>query len=267
MNPKITKISSQKRKGRFNVYIDDHYAFPISENVMIKYRVFKGMEVDEKLKHELINADNISKLYSKAIDFLSHQLRTENEVVKKLSNFTEDDSEIETVINQLKGQHLINDQNYADSYVRTEVKKQDKGPANVFFKLKSKSVSEDKIQNAIENFYSDEDTMDNCVVQAKKIFNKHKRDAFKNRIQKTKVNLIKKGYSTDTVISAIDSLSLEPDDEQQENLLAEQGEKFWLRNKKYDNQKRSLKTKQSLYRKGFNIDDINHFIDSKLNNF
>ncbi|WP_105956320.1 recombination regulator RecX [Apilactobacillus quenuiae] len=267
MNPKITKISAQKRKGRFNVYIDDHYAFPISENVMIKYRVFKGMEVDEKLKHQLINADNISKLYSKAIDFLSHQLRTESEIVKKLSNFTEDDSSIETVIKQLKDQHLINDQNYADSYVRTEVKKQDKGPSNVYFKLKSKSISEDKIQNAVENFYSDEDAIKNCIVQAKKIFNKHKRDAFKNRIQKTKVSLIKKGYNNDIVISAVDSLNLEPDNVQQEHLLEEQGEKFWLRNRNYDSKKRSLKTKQSLYRKGFNIDDINHFIDSKLNNF
>lgn len=34
----ITKIEAQKRKGRFNVYVDGQYAFPISEEVLIKYR-------------------------------------------------------------------------------------------------------------------------------------------------------------------------------------------------------------------------------------
>ena len=67
MASKITMIEAQKRKGRFNVYVDGAYAFPISENVMIKYRIFKGMEIDDELKEELVNADDISKLYIPSI--------------------------------------------------------------------------------------------------------------------------------------------------------------------------------------------------------
>ena len=32
----ISKIAAQKRKGRYNVYIQDKYAFSISEETLIK---------------------------------------------------------------------------------------------------------------------------------------------------------------------------------------------------------------------------------------
>lgn len=77
MTKKVTKIVAQKRAGRYNIYLDEQYAFPISESVMIKFRVFKGMEVDEQLQAAMIAADDVSKAYTRALDYLSHQLRTE----------------------------------------------------------------------------------------------------------------------------------------------------------------------------------------------
>ena len=59
--PKVTKITTQKREGRYNVFLDDQYAFPISEDVMIKYRIFKGMEIDKQLQEEILAADDVSK--------------------------------------------------------------------------------------------------------------------------------------------------------------------------------------------------------------
>ncbi|MSE22192.1 recombinase RecX, partial [Lactobacillus parabuchneri] len=94
----ITKIEAQKRKGRFNVYVDGQYAFPISEEVLIKYRVFKGMEVDDQLIDKLKNADNISKLHSRALNYLAHNLRTEYEVRDKLADLSDDPEAINQVI-------------------------------------------------------------------------------------------------------------------------------------------------------------------------
>lgn len=263
MKSKITMIEAQKRKGRFNVYVDGKYAFPMSENVMIKYRVFKGMEIDAELKNKLVNADEVSKLYSRGIDFLSHQLRTESEVVDKLKKYTENEQHIAQVMQRLTELELVNDQNYANSYVRTEVRKQDKGPNNVFYKLKKKKIPEAYIENAIENFYSDEDMRENCTIQIGKTFKKHRRDAFKNRLEKTKIAVMKKGYPMDVVLSMMDSMEFTVDEEQQMELLRKQFEKVWYRNRRYDHLQRVMKTKQSLYRKGFEMDDINRFIEEK----
>ncbi|MDY3702578.1 MAG: recombination regulator RecX, partial [Limosilactobacillus coleohominis] len=46
MSKKITKIEAQKRKGRYNVYLDGKFAFPVAESVLIKFRLMKGVELD-----------------------------------------------------------------------------------------------------------------------------------------------------------------------------------------------------------------------------
>ena len=45
---KISKIEAQKRKGRYNIYLDGKYAFPVAESVLIQFRLMKGTELDEK---------------------------------------------------------------------------------------------------------------------------------------------------------------------------------------------------------------------------
>jgi hypothetical protein len=34
----ITKIEAQQRAGRYNIYVNGRYAFPVSEDVLIRYR-------------------------------------------------------------------------------------------------------------------------------------------------------------------------------------------------------------------------------------
>ena len=58
---KITKIEAQKRKGRYNVYLDGQYAFPVAESVLIKYRLMKGMELDQNQIAQVTTDDQIAK--------------------------------------------------------------------------------------------------------------------------------------------------------------------------------------------------------------
>ena len=45
--PIITKISTQKRKGRYNIFIDNEYAFSVSERTLAEKRLLKGIEQRE----------------------------------------------------------------------------------------------------------------------------------------------------------------------------------------------------------------------------
>ena len=47
---------------------------------MIKYRLAKGLELDEEMIEHLQQADLLSKAYNKALDHLSYQLRTKKEI-------------------------------------------------------------------------------------------------------------------------------------------------------------------------------------------
>ena len=98
------------------------------------------MEVDDQLIETLKNADNISKIHSRALNYLAHNLRTEYEVREKLADLTEDTDAIDKVINILADQTLIDDQRYADSYVRTVARERKNGPDWIRRHLKDKRV-------------------------------------------------------------------------------------------------------------------------------
>lgn len=51
--PQITKITSQKQKGRYNIFIDEQFAFGVTESVLIKFRLAKGLEIDSSLQRDI----------------------------------------------------------------------------------------------------------------------------------------------------------------------------------------------------------------------
>jgi regulatory protein len=264
LTKKITKIVAQKRAGRYNIYLDEQYAFPISESVMIKFRVFKGMEVDEQLQTAMIAADDVSKAYTRALDYLSHQLRTEKEVHDKLRDEEIDEAVIDATMQQLRELRLLNDQQYADAFVRTAKRTSDKGPRVIRQNLRQKGVGEQLIDDALAGQFSIEEQVDNATELARKLAKRYHRQAFKTMQQKVRQGMMTKGFDNDTITAAIASLALAPDEDEQWEALVTQGAKLWQRNRKYAFRERTMRTKRSLFQKGFMMDDINRFIDEQV---
>lgn len=46
-------ITAQKKAGRYNVFLNGEYAFPISEETFIHFRLSKGMEITGALLEEI----------------------------------------------------------------------------------------------------------------------------------------------------------------------------------------------------------------------
>ena len=50
MMPTITKITTQtKRTDRYNIFIDEKYSFSVDEDVLLKFQLKKGKEIDSKI--------------------------------------------------------------------------------------------------------------------------------------------------------------------------------------------------------------------------
>ena len=95
---KISKIEAQKRPGRYNIYLDGKYAFAVAESVLIKYRLMKGMELDQAQLAQISNDDEIARTYNKMLDYLAHQLRTEHDVYEKMRQLKTPAEDIEPVM-------------------------------------------------------------------------------------------------------------------------------------------------------------------------
>ncbi len=258
----ITKIQPQKKKGRYNIYLDGDYAFPISEGSLVKHFLRKGMVVSQSLQKDLEKEDQFSKAYSRALNYLSYALRTEKQVQDDLEDkgFSQDS---QAVIAKLKDQALINDLEYAKSYIRTAAKINRKGPRLIQNELVQKGVGDQDIETAMVE-YPYQDQVDNASQLVEKQFNKSRNKSQRQRLAKVKSYLFNKGYLSQVIDQALAEVQPQLDQEEEYQALIKQGDKAYKRyRKKASGYALRQKIKAFLFNKGFSSDLINQYLENK----
>ncbi|USS89428.1 RecX family transcriptional regulator [Fructilactobacillus cliffordii] len=259
---KVTKVEAQKRPGRYNIYLDDEYAFPVSEEVLIQYHLFKGKTLTNSLIQTIQAADQQSKLFAQVVDFISYQSRTTAEVRTKLQGLTEDTDQIEAILTHLEQLALINDQQYAQRYVQQVALAGKKGPIAAVRYLVQKGISENLAHSMVAQFYPDDQATVNARPLAQKAFDQYARYPYNKRIEKTKLSLVRKGFTFATIDEALAELDDTVDETEQAALLEKAGQKAWHRYRGVDRFQRVQKVKQALMRQGFSFADIDQFLDN-----
>jgi Uncharacterized protein conserved in bacteria len=210
---KVTKIQAQKRKGRYNVYLDGKYAFPVAETTLIEYRLMKDVELTKEQVEEIKTRENINKAYGDAVNYLSYQLRTKKEITDYLYKKEYDPDTVDTVIKRLADLNYLDDGAYADSFIATQLKTTANGPKIIQQKLSQKGVPNLIVQEKIETINQDL-LLENASEFAQNKL-KNRRISFKQTMTKLRQSLYQKGYSGDLITQVIDDLDLEPDEEQE----------------------------------------------------
>lgn len=264
--PVIAKITTQQNnRERYNIYFFDEqerakYAFSVDENVLVKFSLKKGMELDELLLMEIQFADDIRKGYHIAVNYLAHRMRSEGEVREHLIKKEVDPNIVNEIIHQLYERSFLNDQEFANAYVRTAMNTTDKGPTVIQRELKEKQVAEPVIAEAL-GFYSHEDQVEQAVRICRKLANKNVRDSSRIMKQKLEQALFRKGYPFEVISVALEEVDTSKAEEDELSALRIQAEKHWKKYSKLPRFEGEQKLKQALYRKGFSIDDIEKVMD------
>ena len=77
----ITKVSAQKRPGRYNIFIDGKYAFSAGEKTLAEFVLLKGKELNDEQVEKIRQFDADAKASDLAAHFLSYEPRTIFEVL------------------------------------------------------------------------------------------------------------------------------------------------------------------------------------------
>ena len=235
----------------------------VSEDSLVKHRLLKGSKVSKELLKQVKEEASFDIGYQKSLNYLSYQLRSEKEIKDYLKNQEIPFQQIAQIIDKLKELSLLDDKIFAESYVRTAIRTTDKGPQGVKEFLMKKGVDQAVIEEALTLF----DTAHQKELGQKlvdKMARKYQQKSQKERINKIRQQLFMKGFHSDVIAVLMDELAFEDNDEEDEyDLLVKQGDKLWRRHERLENRKKHQKIKQSLYQKGFSIDDINRYIEEK----
>lgn len=144
MNKKniITRVEKQKRGERYNIYIDDLYAFSVGAETLIKYQLLKEREVMTADLEQIIKSDEINHLYNRALRYISYKNRSVQEVVKYLTDKEYTEDSIQQVISMLTEARYLNDELYAENYIRDRNALNPKGKKLLEFELRQKGIKQ-----------------------------------------------------------------------------------------------------------------------------
>ncbi|MFD1465981.1 recombination regulator RecX [Lapidilactobacillus mulanensis] len=260
MVAKITKISAQKRPGRYNIFLDGKYAFPVSEDVLMQFALQKDLEVDDKLKQALLAADANSQANQLALNYLSYQLRTIKEMRTYLREHEVSSDVADEIIERLELQNYLDDAEYAKAYVRTSMILHLKGRNVIRNELRQKGIAPDEIEDALV-LYDSETVLENGTKLAQQVWKRQHKFAQRVRQQKVRQALQQKGFTGDEITMIWQELDLGVDEDDESEALANAAEKAIRRYQPLTDPKQVQKFKQALARKGFAFDAINRWLE------
>ena len=205
----ITKIEYQKKDPeRVNIYIDGEFFCGISLNVLAKENLYEGLTVDEQTLDRILKEDLESRFMNRAVEYLSHTIKTEFQVRQYLKNlkfkkkdvwFNENiqldwDSLFEQIINNLKKYKYIDDEEFAHAFVQSRLNVKPRGKSVLISELLSKGVSKEIAQKVC-----DEEITDELEVLENSFRKKFKDEKFNIQNPKMVGYLLRKGFSWDLI--------------------------------------------------------------------
>ena len=199
----ITAIEEQKRKGRYNIFLDGEYAFGLYKETIYDFGLrVKDVLTEEKAK-DIRSYDEINFGKKTAVRFLNYKQRTEKEVRNKLRSYKLSDESVRTVMDFLKEYKFVNDENYAKLYVESKKLLKPEGRRTVKIKLAQKGINKEISEKSVEENYSEEEE----IKKAKQLYLKYKKKVKgkneNDKRQKCYRYLLSKGFSFDVVGSVM----------------------------------------------------------------
>ncbi len=264
--PVITKISQQKRDNeRYNIFLDESYAFSVHESVLVKFGLTKGMPMEDWSLDEVLYEDEIRKAFNRALHYLGFRMRSEYEVKKKLLDLEYGEAVILEAIVKLKRLGFLDDDKFSEALLETQKRSSSKGPRAIQQELQRKGIGKELQEKVLES-YTQEEQLQIATKLAEKAANSNRAVAPSQLKQKIQNALLRKGYSFDIIKQALESIDFEPEADEWATIVDSVGEKAWRRySSKFSGRNLNNRVKQAMYQKGIPFEKIDQFIEKKEN--
>ncbi|WP_167578699.1 recombination regulator RecX [Jeotgalibacillus proteolyticus] len=260
--PIITKITQQqKNKERYNIFLDGKYAFSVDEEVLARYQLGKNKELTDFDIGEIEYDDEIRKGFNKALVYLSYRMRSEHEIQVYLKEQEMGDASIEEVLHKLRKYGYVNDSEFAKAFVNTQLRTSDKGPRHLSNALREKGISPSIIEETLEAV-SEEEWLERAQQVMEKVIKKNTKQSKLQIKKKGQDTLSRKGYEGPVVNAVLSELHIERDVDEKWAAIYSQAKKAHSKlSRKYEDYEYIQRMKQTLFRKGFAMEEIDQAIE------
>jgi len=151
----VTKLEQQKKNpGRVNVYLNGEFAFGISRAVAPWLE--EGKEISQHHIKELQTQDKVKGAYQRALNFLTYRNRSEKEIQLNLHKHNVSEDHIQLVIEKLRQNSLVSDQDFAQEWVDNRNRFKPRGRKALSVELYQKGISRQIIDDVLMDLDEEE---------------------------------------------------------------------------------------------------------------
>ncbi|AFS78768.1 regulatory protein RecX [Gottschalkia acidurici 9a] len=199
---KITRIERQKNnKERYSIYINEEYGFSVHEDILVRYTLAKGMELEKEFIDEVLRKEEQSQANNYALRLLSYKMRTEKEIWNRMIEKEYPREVIEATIDYLKELKYIDDEEYTRKFIKDKVNLKNIGKERIKRELFNKGIDSKTVNIELEELVDDEEQYDKAMeIAVKKLNTTYKNDDKNARYRKLGGFLQRRGYSMDIVM-------------------------------------------------------------------
>ena len=196
------KIIKYEKKGNntYKIYLENNQTINLYEDVIIKNNLLYKKEIDEFLLEKLDIDNNKEDIYNKCVKYISVRIRGINEIKEYLKRKEIDNILIETTIDKLIKNNLLNDEIFAKAFIKDKLNFTTMGPYRIEQELKKHKIDSNLIYKYLNEI--DDETIDNKINKqiTKLIKSNRKKQNIRNKIY---TNLLSLGYSNEMILRNI----------------------------------------------------------------
>ena len=196
------KLKSKKSLTEFNV-IANGEVFLIHSDVIAKYGLTTNLELAEKIFKEYVLESEYLFCLNKATNYINTKLKTTKQLKDYLYLKGFKSNTINKVIEKLNEYKILNDEYFAEVFIRSNQNKLSK--KSIENKLVSKGVKKEVYHSQIEEI----DDKNLCIEVSKK-FMKNKENT-KQNFEKLTRHLQYKGFGYDAISASLKALKYDED--------------------------------------------------------
>jgi regulatory protein len=188
----ITDIQAQKRnRNRVNIYLGGNYAFSLDRVAAAWLTVGRQLSDEEIIR--LQEKDEFQIALSRAMHFLGFRARSEQEMETYLAKKGFEPPLIERVIVRLKESKLVNDLDFAQTWLDSRQRFRPRSKSLMKLELRQKGVAEPEIEQALQS--SNLDDFDLAMDAGRKLSSRYQNQDKPEYDRKLGAALQRRGFS------------------------------------------------------------------------
>jgi len=178
---KVTRITQQeKQRDRYSIFIDDKYAFSLSEGALLESKLAVGQELDKAALKQWKQVSADDKIYNQALRYAAVRLRSTWEMEQYLRRKDASPPLVEIILNKLSIIDLLNDEAFARAWMANRRLLRPTSTRKLQQELRVKRVADEVIEAVLsEEATGDDLTALREVVVKKRNLPKYRADPMK----------------------------------------------------------------------------------------